>query len=95
MVRLVDSQLGEEAAVSLILASDGNCCSDIQLEASTLSPSVELLDLQGDAASQNNAGVDRRRALHMTASLLMRFYNATGPKGKLRLRDCHSYVEHS
>lgn len=47
-----------ESSRVLILKLDGNWGSDIQLGASTLSASVELVDLQGDAVAQNDAHVD-------------------------------------
>lgn len=46
----MDSQLREKAGMSLILVLDGNWGSDIQLGASTLAPSVELMNLQEDYA---------------------------------------------
>lgn len=52
MVWLIDSQRGDKAAVTLFLPLDGNWGSDIQLGTSALSPSVELLALQGDSGPQ-------------------------------------------
>lgn len=83
----MDGQLREKAAVSLILALAGNPGSDIQFGASIQSPCVKLMNLQEDAAPQNDA-------LQTTTTLLMRLSlsHATGPKDKLRLRHHHAYA---